>query len=191
MYAPPQSGVPMSQTFGHLDLYARADAILNRQTICSKQILPAWVRMIPEPNVLIFEPLPSSDPQTARVPEHSDESPPRARHRDFDFVLDPLSLRRQPATIAGSSRLGYLLSRGTKFQFQKSIQLQRVIRIGIQWGRGAQTQNDFSSGHPDGVHARACTGELSSFWSQIRTKSQDVPSVTQQRQLRVTRPTDL
>jgi hypothetical protein len=81
--------------------------------------------------------------------------------RDFDFVLDALSLRAQPEGIAGRLReLGYMAVPGAQnFQFEKAIpNSNEVIRIEFMAPEEHSRPNDFRVDIQDGVHARACTG---------------------------------
>ena len=72
---------------------------------------------------------------------------PKARGtRDFDFVLDAISLRGQTASIAGKLReLGYLPVEGARnFQFQKSIpNSSEVMRIEFMAPEEHKRQSDF------------------------------------------------
>jgi hypothetical protein len=119
---------------------------------------------------------------------------PRARGtRDFDFVLDAISLREHPASIAGKLReLGYLPVEGAQnFQFQKSIpNSKEVMRIEFMAPEEHKRQSDFRVDIQEGVHARACTGgTVVLVESDLYEISGGLPSGEAARgSLRVTRP---
>jgi hypothetical protein len=119
---------------------------------------------------------------------------PRARGtRDFDFVLDTISLRGRPASIAGKLReLGYLPLEGARnFQFQKTIpNSSEVMRIEFMAPEEHKRQSDFRVDIQDGIHARACTGgTIVLVESDPYEISGSLPSGESARvSLRVTRP---
>jgi hypothetical protein len=119
---------------------------------------------------------------------------PRARGtRAFDFVLDTISLRGQPANIAGKlGELGYVPVEGARnFQFQKTIPHSReVMRIEFMASEEHRRPSDFRVDIQEGVHARACTGgTIVLVESDPYELSGRLPSGEQVRgSLRVTRP---
>src|SRR5215216_1252813 len=81
--------------------------------------------------------------------------------RDFDFVLDVVSLRESDLSVAERLReLNYEPVPGSRnFQFQKTIPGSReVMRIEFMGPEQYKRKKDIRVDVQEGVHARACTG---------------------------------
>ena len=83
--------------------------------------------------------------------------------RDFDFLLDAISLREKPANIAGKlDALGYkVVPESRNFQFQKPIPgTNEVMRVEFMAPRELKRDNDFRVDIEKGLHARECLGGI-------------------------------
>lgn len=81
--------------------------------------------------------------------------------RDFDFLLDAISLRGKPANITGKlATLGYtVVPESRNFQFQKPIPgTKEVMRVEFMAPRELKRDNDFRVDIEKGLHARECLG---------------------------------
>ena len=79
--------------------------------------------------------------------------------KDFDFLLDAISLREKPANIAGKlGALGYkVVPESRNFQFQKPIPgTNEVMRVEFMAPRELKRANDFRVYIENGLHAREC-----------------------------------
>lgn len=83
--------------------------------------------------------------------------------RDFDFLLDAISLREKPANIAGKlDALGYkVVPESRNFQYQKPIPgTNEVMRVEFMAPRELKRDNDFRVDIEKGLHARECLGGI-------------------------------
>jgi len=81
--------------------------------------------------------------------------------RDFDFLLDAISLREKPANVAEKlAALGYtVVPESRNFQFQKPIPgTKEVMRVEFMAPRELKRANDFRVDIEKGLHARECLG---------------------------------
>ena len=81
--------------------------------------------------------------------------------KDFDFLLDAISLREKPANIAGKlGALGYkVVPESRNFQYQKPIPgTNEVMRVEFMAPRELKRDNDFRVDIEKGLHARECLG---------------------------------
>jgi hypothetical protein len=81
--------------------------------------------------------------------------------KDFDFLLDAISLREKPANIAEKlGALGYtVVPESRNFQFQKPIPgTNEVMRVEFMAPRELKRVNDFRVDIENGLHARECLG---------------------------------
>jgi hypothetical protein len=81
--------------------------------------------------------------------------------RDFDFLLDALSLRDKPANVAEKlTGLGYtVVPESRNFQFQKPIPgTNEVMRVEFMAPHELRRENDFRVTIERGLHARECLG---------------------------------
>lgn len=113
--------------------------------------------------------------------------------RDFDFLLDAISLREKPANIAEKlGALGYtVVPESRNFQFQKPIPgTNEVMRVEFMAPRELKRVNDFRVDIENGLHARECLGgTIALDESDIHEIQGVLPDRTPARaSLRVTRP---
>lgn len=81
--------------------------------------------------------------------------------KDFDFLLDAISLREKPANVAEKlAALGYtVVAESRNFQFQKPIRgMSEVMRVEFMAPRELKRDNDFRVDIEKGLHARECLG---------------------------------
>ena len=81
--------------------------------------------------------------------------------KDFDFLLDAISLRQKPAHLAEKlAALGYrVLPESRNFQYEKPIPgTNEVMRIEFMAPRELKRANDFRVDIEKGLHARECLG---------------------------------
>ncbi|MGB6869780.1 MAG: nucleotidyl transferase AbiEii/AbiGii toxin family protein, partial [Acidobacteriaceae bacterium] len=81
--------------------------------------------------------------------------------RDFDFLLDAISLREKPANVAHKlATLEYtVVPESRNFQFQKPIPgTNEVMRVEFMAPRELKRANDFRVDIEKGLHARECLG---------------------------------
>jgi hypothetical protein len=113
--------------------------------------------------------------------------------KDFDFLLDAISLRGKPANIAEKLKaLGYtVVPESRNFQFQKPIPgTNEVMRVEFMAPRELKRANDFRVDIENGLHARECLGGTIALHESDTHEVQGVlPDGTSARgNLRVTRP---
>lgn len=81
--------------------------------------------------------------------------------RDFDFLLDAISLRERPAHLAKKlAALGYtVVPESRNFQYEKPIPgTNEVMRVEFMAPRELKRDNDFRVDIEKGLHARECLG---------------------------------
>ena len=81
--------------------------------------------------------------------------------RDFDFLLDAISLRQKPAHLAEKlAALGYkVVPESRNFQYEKPIPgTHEVMRVEFMAPRELKRDNDFRVDIEKGLHARECLG---------------------------------
>lgn len=81
--------------------------------------------------------------------------------RDFDFLLDAISLRERPAHLAKKlAALGYtVVPESRNFQYEKPIPgTNEVMRVEFMAPRELKRDNDFRVDIEQGLHARECLG---------------------------------
>ena len=81
--------------------------------------------------------------------------------KDFDFLLDAISLRQKPAHLAEKlAPLGYrVVPESRNFQYEKPIRgTNEVMRIEFMAPRELKRDNDFRVDIEKGLHARECLG---------------------------------
>lgn len=81
--------------------------------------------------------------------------------KDFDFLLDAISLRQKPAHLAEKlAALGYrVVPESRNFQYEKPIpDTNEVMRIEFMAPRELKRANDFRVDIEKGLHARECLG---------------------------------
>ena len=81
--------------------------------------------------------------------------------RDFDFLLDAISLRQKPAHLAEKlAALGYkVVPESRNFQYEKPIPgTNEVMRVEFMAPRELKRDNDFRVDIEKGLHARECLG---------------------------------
>jgi len=112
--------------------------------------------------------------------------------KDFDFLLDAISLREKPANIAEKlGALGYkVVPESRNFQYQKPIpSTNEVMRVEFMAPRELKRDNDFRVDIEKGLHARECLGgTIALYESDIHEVHGVLPDGTPARaSLRVTR----
>lgn len=112
--------------------------------------------------------------------------------KDFDFLLDAISLREKPASIAEKlGALGYkVVPESRNFQYQKPIPgTNEVMRVEFMAPRELKRDNDFRVDIEKGLHARECLGgSIALHESDIHEVHGVLPDGTSVRaSLRVTR----
>lgn len=112
--------------------------------------------------------------------------------RDFDFLLDAISLREKPANLAEKlAALGYTaVPESRNFQFHKPIPgTNEVMRVEFMAPRELKRDNDFRVDIEKGLHARECLGgTIALHESNIHEVHGVLPDGTSARaSLRVTR----
>ncbi len=81
--------------------------------------------------------------------------------RDFDFLLDAISLRQRPVHLAKKlAALGYsVVPESRNFQYEKPIPgTNEVMRVEFMAPRELKRDNDFRVDIEKGLHARECLG---------------------------------
>ena len=81
--------------------------------------------------------------------------------KDFDFLLDAISLREKPANIAEKlAALEYrVVPESRNFQYQKTIPgTNEVMRVEFMAPHELKRDNDFRVDIEKGLHARGCLG---------------------------------
>ncbi len=113
--------------------------------------------------------------------------------KDFDFLLDAISLREKPANIAEKlAALGYTVApESCNFQFQKPIPgTNEVMRVEFMAPHELKRANNFRVDIEKDLHARECLGgTIAIHESSIHEVQGALPDGTPARaSLRVTRP---
>jgi hypothetical protein len=83
--------------------------------------------------------------------------------KDFDFLLDAISLREKPANVAEKlAALRYtVVPESQNFQFQKAIPgTNEVMRVEFMAPRELKRENDFRVTIEKGLHAWECLGGI-------------------------------